>query len=198
MKIFDSTLSFALDYRSKEFSIILLILGDKKPQVESWEPFKKNRADEEQIRKWFSDAKTNIGILTGKISCIVGFDIDGCKAKKCFDQLIVRIADENITIVVKNTMKIMTGSGNVNVVLGIKPKEFSDDSKETKSTVLWSSKDAHSEIRLKGEGGYIVAPPSIHPNGKPYEFVNGNSISVITKEQLQKLIAEFKNIRNNV
>jgi putative DNA primase/helicase len=30
-------------------------------------------------------------------------------------------------------------------------------------------------LELKGDGGYIVAPPSVHPNGKPYRWLPGHS-----------------------
>ena len=49
----------------------------------------------------------------------------------------------------------------------------------------------HSEIRLKGEGGYIVAPPSIHPNNNEYTLVNGIDPIILKREQIQKLIELF-------
>ena len=65
-------------------------------------------------------------------------------------------------------MKIRTGSGNMNIIFGYSPEDFSHH--ELKNLVLWRGNDnekiekegerkeanTHSEIRLKGEGGYIV------------------------------------------
>ncbi len=54
------------------------------------------------------------------------------------------------------------------------------------------------EIRLKGEGAYIVVPPSIHPNNNNgYTLVNGINPLPLTREQINKLIDILKN-RNKV
>ena len=98
-------------------------------------------------------------------------------------------------------MKIKTGSGNTNIVFRFNPQEFSPN--ELKNQVLWRETDEengnignkqannnhnHNEIRLKWEGGYIVAPPSIHPNTNEYVLVNGINPIILKKEQIQQLI----------
>jgi hypothetical protein len=136
-------------------------------------------ASEDQLKQWFSTTghHNNVGIITGTVSRIFVIDIDGQEAQTHFQTKIEQVQDKAIITSVNRTLKIKTGSGNINIVIGFNPKEFDTDKKETKNRILWKgNRSGHSEIRIKGEGGYIVAPPSIHPNGNKYELINGLDI----------------------
>ena len=95
-------------------------------------------------------------------------------------------------------MKIKTGSGNTNLIFRFDPEEFPIGD-ELANTILWkdssSNQNNHSEIRLKGEGGYIVVPPSIHENNKEYKLVNGINPILLTRSQIEKIIDLFS--KNN-
>lgn len=104
------------------------------------------------------------------------------------------MSDKQLVRSIKNTMRIKTGSGNTNFVFQFNPKEFpiGDD---IFNTILWkgsSNQTNHSEIRLKGESSYIVAPPSIHPNNNNgYTLVKGINPIILTREEINKLIDVF-------
>jgi hypothetical protein len=49
------------------------------------------------------------------------------------------------------------GSGNTNIIIGLRQEEFASDDDKITNSVLWRSKNGnakHNEIRLKGEGRY--------------------------------------------
>jgi Bifunctional DNA primase/polymerase, N-terminal len=188
-----NTLKHAYEYYQRGLSILALEPISKKPLVNSWEPFQKVIADEDQIKKWFLSTgnNNNIAIITGRISGIFAFDIDGEVAAKHFDGIIEKIDDKVLRATVRGTMQIKTGSGNRNILLGFRPEDFPPH-EELKNSVIWRGKELHTEIRLKAEGGYIVAPPSMHPNGNRYELLNGTSPTVLSKEQIYKLITALK------
>jgi hypothetical protein len=194
------TLTLAQEYIQNGLSIIPLHPQTKNPLLISWEPYKRKYASNEQTEEWFSNghAENNIAIVTGKISRIIVFDIDGEEASTRFDSAVELLNDEGLKTALKYTLCIRTGSGNTNIVIGLRQEEFASIDDKITNSVLWRSEkeDAnHNEIRLKGEGAYIVAPPSIHPNGNRYEIINGSitTVTALSKIQINKLISAIRN-----
>ena len=194
----DITLRYCLDvaktYLNKGFSIIPLKAKSKEPAIK-WTPYQSIYRESKDLVQWFSNSDINIGIVTGKISAIFAIDIDGEEAAEYYNDIINSCGDEQLISANNNTMKIKTGSGNINIIFGFNTQEYINEKLE--NLILWkNNKNDHNEIRIKGEGSYIVAPPSIHPNGKRYTFVNELTPITLSKEQIKKLKDLFTN-RNN-
>ena len=177
-------------YRDKGFSIIPLKKKSKVPKIE-WTLYQSSYPERKDLMSWFSNSDTNIAIVTGKISAIFAIDIDGEEAAEYYNTIINSCEDEQLISANKNTMKIKTGSGNINIIFGFNTQEYVNE--KLRSLTLWKGNDKndHSEIRIKGENSYIVAPPSIHPNNNDYTLVNGIDPIILKREQIQQLIELF-------
>ena len=194
-----STYDYAIAYTANRFSVISLKPKSKQPSIASWKPLTVSHPTKEQLESWFVNTNNNIGLITGRVSSIFAIDIDGQKTYNYFIQKIDSLSDKHLLQSIKDSMKIKTGSGNTNVIFRFDINEF-PVSDELYSIILWngsSNQNNHSEIRLKGEGSYVVAPPSIHPNNNNgYTLVNGINPIALTREQINKLINAFKNNSN--
>ncbi|MGC8584865.1 MAG: bifunctional DNA primase/polymerase [Thermoplasmata archaeon] len=137
------------------FSLIPLKEKTKIPLIK-WEDFQKRRPTEQELHEWFDDGKANVAIITGKISGnLVVIDFDNLE--------ILPFLIEDIQNIFKNTMGVRTGKG-----LHIYYK--------TDEKYLNTRRFENLKIDIKGEGGYVVAPPSTHPTGAIYTFQGINEV----------------------
>ena len=159
-KIAVKTLELALLYVKKGLSVIPLKPKDKKPMLKSWKEYQQRLPTEEELRRWFKNKETNIAIITGKVSGnLVVIDFD---SREAFENFVRRVkkAGKRLQFAISNTWIVESGKG-FHIYLRLPRAEL-----------LPSTKVRFTEgIDLKAEGGYVVAPPSVHPSGKRYEFV---------------------------
>jgi len=164
----------ALDYLSKGFSIIP-IKPDKKPFIR-WEPYQKQKATPEEIREWWTKWPTAmIGIVTGSISGVVVIDVDDPDKG-------MQTLSEYLT-----TGKVPTATtpgGGYHFYFKA-PEKCPGNSAGTPPGV-----------DFRGEGGYIIAPPSQNGTGKGYAFLDGLSLQDVELPPLPRpyilLINSFK------
>lgn len=144
-------LSAALDYQKKGLSVIPLKPREKTPLLASWKDYQTRRATEDEIKLWWTSFPTaNVGVVTGDISGLTVLDLDGPDGLKYFQQN--RVNSSCISL---------TGKGKQ---LWYKRPE---------GGIANSAGKIAKGVDVRGDGGYIVAPPSIHPNGKRYQFITG-------------------------
>jgi hypothetical protein len=113
--------------------------------------------NEEQITKWWTKyPNANIGVATGKDSNVVVVDIDDRNGgSDTLDALLLEVG-EPFPI----TLTAITGNGIHYYFLA--PEQ----------PIKSQSGALGSGIDIKAEGGYVVAPPSLHPSGRNYEFID--------------------------
>jgi len=120
----------------------------KRPAVAGWTQFQKRLPTEAEVKGWFTqNPDANIGIITGKISNLCVFDLDSDDAQK--------YAEEQGGFPL--TVKALSSKG---------PHYYMTyPDFEVRPSVNHQLK-----IDIRAEGGYIVAPPSIHGSGVAYTW----------------------------
>lgn len=108
--------------------------------------------DPDLIRQWFYQGSCNIGIATGAASCIVVLDID---PRHSGNETLENLEKQYGTL--PNTWRFLTGGGGEHIIF-----------KHPGGSVSNSAGQLGAGIDLRGDGGYIVAPPSKHICGRPY------------------------------
>jgi len=180
-------LSYALTYLQRNLSVIPLVYGDKKPAIE-WKEYQGRRSTEDEVKEWFSKLY-NVGIVCGSVSnnlIVIDFDSED-KFKEFYEKLDKAYPELRDTIL--NTWMVETGKGR-HVYLRVKmdPGEFREKMR-TKVRLV-------EGVDIKAEGGYVVAPPSLHPSGKQYRFINAGGvndpIAEVSYEDFQKILSLLK------
>lgn len=116
--------------------------------------------DLDTIRRWWTQTpQANIGLNCGKSGLVViDLDMDEKKGENGIAEW-KKITEKNRLLV--NTSTSITGSGGRHLIF-----------KSIDIPVRNSQDRLALGIDVRGEGGYIVLPPSIHPSGKPYEWLD--------------------------
>ena len=145
-------LEAAIRYARRGFRVLPLRERDKRPLIEDWP----NKAtwDEAQIREWWGKwPKANIGIATGRYRdgyfCVLDFD------PRNGGNWYADAPKEDLP----DTWVVHTGGGGRHYYY--------------KTRVPLRGAKVEEGVDLKGEGGYVLAPPSIHPDGGEYMWEEG-------------------------
>lgn len=189
-------LEAALKYQEMGLSVIPIKPKNKTPIIK-WEEHQNRIAGSEEIKQWWRKTpNANIGIVTGKTSGIFVVDLDKYDPEYSEDIFLQYFSDSLITPAVN------TARGGQHIYF-----KYPDDSKITIGARSLPG------IDHRGEGGYVVAPPSIGENGKPYtwsetRFERGallpppaayiNNISTNTiRDVVNSVVSSEKNTTNN-
>lgn len=133
----------ASEYVKMGFSVIPTNL-DKTPLLREWRSFQKRHAMVSEIVEWYTmwpDA--GVAIITGGISNLVVVDLDTREA-------VEKIKNESVG----KPPAVITGKG---YHLYYRYRSG-----------VGNSVNRELGLDIRGEGGYVIAPPSKHPSGKTY------------------------------
>jgi hypothetical protein len=108
-------------------------------------------ADPNLITEWWrSEPEANIGVATGERSHIFVLDVDGADAEAELKKL------ENQYGALPPTIEVITARGRHLYF------EWSEH------PIRCSVGKVGPGLDIRGDGGYVLAPPSVHPTGKAY------------------------------
>lgn len=140
-------LSWARRYLRAGWSIIPLKPNSKEPAIPRWKPFQARPPDESEVRDWLAEGERGIAVVLG--------DVSGGLAVRDFDAVgAYEHWRDDHSALARELPTVKTGRG-LHVY--------------AKSHHLRFRKLEDGEWR--GEGHYVAAPPSVHPRGRPYEWV---------------------------
>lgn len=149
----NSMIPYARTYAQRGWQSFPIKPRDKTPLVK-WTEAATN--DEKTAVGWFDNyPEANIGIACGKRSGIVVLDVDAAHGGyESLTELIAQYGNLPETFISK------TGNGGEHIFFRHPGIEIHN-----------SAGKLGRGLDIRGDGGYVVAPPSIHPNGNIYEWV---------------------------
>lgn len=145
----DLLFGHALNYAARVISVFPLQPQGKTPLTPRG--FKDASIEPEQIHKWWTRwPDANIGVATGRLSDLAVLDVDGETGELSLLDLRHELPP---------TWCVMTGDG-AHFYYRFPTRELRN-----------SAGKLGPGLDVRGNGGYVVAPPSVHPNGATYRFI---------------------------
>lgn len=145
-------------YEKNGFAVLPFIFKSKQPSV-SWKEFQETPPNRQQLAKWFSTAianhvDVNIGLILGKASDgLICLDFE---SPEYYHRVFSKHEDLE-----KETVVVRTGRG-----FHVYFRCY-----DAVNRKIYDEKGVLA-VEVRSTGSLIVAPPSIHPNGRTYAFVN--------------------------
>jgi len=143
----------ALDYGRLGWSVIPIESRGKRPLVR-WQIHEHRRPEAAEVAEWFRHwPDANIAIVTGIVSGLTVLDLDphhGAEAS------LARLGRQHGPI--PETVEVRTGGGGRHLYFA-HPGE-----------ILHNRVGLAPGVDLRADGGYVVAPPSVHASGESYRW----------------------------
>jgi len=166
-------LDAALEYEQKGMSVIP-VRPDKKPFV-PWQKYQNERATADQIKSWWEKwSGANVAVVTGGISGLDVIDIDSPKGLDLLNEFI----PDGLTFPIARSPRG-----------GWHHYHAHREGVGTKAGIL-------ENVDLRGDGGYIIAPPSLGENGRQYAWLEGLSINEVPPCPMPEAL--YKIINNSI
>jgi putative DNA primase/helicase len=143
--------------------VLPLVANAKRPAVKNG--LYDATTDRVVLKQYFSDhPDANFGVRTGGQSNIFVLDVDGPVGKRSLHKLIEKHGP------LPKTVTVHTANGEHRYFKG------------RGQAVPNSAGKIGKGLDIRGDGGYVVGPGSVHPTGKRYRFKEGRALNETTIE----------------
>ena len=145
-----SSRDWALAFHDHGYQVVVVPLRGKRPAI-SWKHHQTERIARAQVEEWFAEGEHNLAIITGEISGVIVVDGDSAQAcqyieETCSPTPLMVATSKGRHYYYRHPGKAIP---NAVRVLDIPP------------------------IDLRGDGGLVIGPGSMHPTGHIYQLVPG-------------------------
>jgi len=162
------------EYVDRHWSVLPISQGKKSPAMQKWTPYTEKAASIEQLYGWFDTLTgAGIGVVTGKVSGIVVIDVESyCNAKI-----------DDILAAYPTGLVAKTGGGGWHLYY-----RYPESGKVGNKVRLYDGVD------IRGEGGFIVLPPTRHKSGNDYTWYMKGEPGEFPKPLIDRLQEERKDV----
>lgn len=151
----------------------------KHPTIKNWRVIATN--DVELVTRWWRAwPLANVGILMGGAARLVAIDIDGSVGRESLAKIEETHGPLPVTLS-QSTGREEGGEHRLFIV----PDEFDMDRIRNRTKMALG-------IDVRAEGGLIVAPPSVHPSGAMYSWIDPTTPIALMPTWLMKLSTSSK------
>ena len=148
----------ALTLLARGWSVIPVEARGKRPIV-PWLEYQSRLATEKEVEAWFGGRRnSNLGIVTGALSHLVVLDVD---AQHGGSQSLAMLELEHRNL--PDTVEAKSGGGGRHLYFA------------HPGGVVHNRAGLAAGIDFRGDGGCVVAPPSVHPSGRRYQWATRRS-----------------------
>jgi len=148
-----------MDYCRFGWSVVPIEPRGKESTVR-WHTYQHRQPEMTEIGDWFNRwPGANLAIVTGIVSALVALDLD---PRRCGESSLERLEQEHSSL--PETVEAATGGGGRHIYFA------------HPGGIVRERIDLAPGIDLHGDGGYLVAPPSVHASGESYRWVRSPEV----------------------
>lgn len=167
-------LAAALAYAARGLRVLPILPGAKRPPMAAWQDAA--TTDPDTITSWFTGLYRDhgVGIATGPASGVWALDVDDYEAYRDLERAHEPLPD---------TLTNLTGSGGMHFLY-----RYPTDGRTVRNN---AGTRLGAGLDVRGDGGQIVVAPTVHPNGKRYEWDAGQGEEIVdAPEWLLELVCD--------